>query len=157
MSDLERKSADMTEKMAQLCDLLRTSRRLTEARNSEGERTADLTIQMRRLQGRFGSTGRQNRMLKDQVQSHLDKLQSRRADDRQQSSYAVNSTTRLQHTSVITDDTVRIIAFLNSETFHAGACLSEKNFGDRSATVEGHNLETEALRVEVKGYLGMKW
>ena len=96
-------------------------------------------------------------MLKDQVQSHLDKLQSRRADDRQQSSYAVNATTRLQHTSVITDDTVRIIAFLNSETFHAGACLSEKNFGDRSATVEGHNLETEALRVEVKGYLGMKW
>ena len=128
-----------------------------EARNSEAERTADLTNQMRRLHDRFGSTERQNRMLKDQVQSHLDKLQSRRADDRQQSSYAVNSTTRLKHTSVITDDTVRIIAFLNSETFHAGACLSEKNFGDRSATVEGHNLETEALRVQVKGYLGMKW
>ena len=46
--------------MAQLCeDLLRTSRRLTEARNSEAERTADLTNQMRRLHDRFGSTERQ--------------------------------------------------------------------------------------------------
>ena len=93
-------------------------------------------------------------MLKDQVQSHLDKLQSRRADDRQRSSYTVNSTIRLKHTGVITADTVRTIAFLNSETFHAAACLSEKNFGDRSATVERHNLETEALRAKVKEYLG---
>ena len=47
-----------------------------------------------------------------------------------------------------------IVAFLDSETFHAAPCLSDKNFGDRSAMVEGHNLETEALRVKVKEYLG---
>ena len=93
-------------------------------------------------------------MLKDQLQSHLDELHSRRADDRQRSPYAVNSTTRQKHTSVITDDAVRIVALLNSEIFQAAACLSDKNFGDRSATVEGHNLETEALRVKVKEYLG---
>ena len=33
------------------------------------------------------------------------------------------------------------------------ACLSDKNFDDRSATVEGHNLETEALLVKMKEYL----
>ena len=93
-------------------------------------------------------------MLKDQLQSHLDELQSRRADDRQRSSYAANSITRLKHTSVIRDDAVRIVALLNSEIFQAAASLSDKNFGDRSATVEGHNLVTEALRVKVKEYLG---
>jgi predicted nucleic acid-binding Zn-ribbon protein len=155
VSDLEWESADMKEQMAQLReDLLRTSRRLVEARNGEAEKTAELTNQMRRLHDRFGSTERQNRMLKDQLQSHLDELQSRRADDRQRSSYAVNSSTRLKHTSVITDDAVRIVALLNSEIFQAAACLSDKNFGDRSATVEGHNLEIEALRVKVKEYLG---
>ncbi|EDR07696.1 smc-domain containing protein [Laccaria bicolor S238N-H82] len=155
VSDLEWDSADMKEQMAQLReDLLRTSRRLVEARNGEAEKTTELTNQMRRLHDRFGSTERQNRMLKDQLQSHLDELQSRRADDRQPSSYAVNSATRLKHTSVVTDDAVRIVALLNSEIFQAAACLSDKDFGDRSATVEGHNLEVEALRVKVKEYLG---
>ena len=155
VSDLEWESADMKEQMAQLReDLLRTSRRHVEARNGEAEKTAELTNQMRRLHDRFGSTERQNRMLKDQLQSHLDELQSRRVDDRQRSSYGVNPTTRLKHTSVITDDAVRIIALLNSEIFQAAACLSDKNFGDRSATVEGHDLEREALRVKVKEYLG---
>jgi len=155
VSDLEWESADMKEQLAQLReDLLRTSRRHVEARNSEEEKTAELTDQMRRLHDRFGSTERQNRMLKDQLQSHLDELQSRRADDRQLPSYDANSTTRLKHTSVITDDAVGIIALLNSEIFQAAACLSDKNFGDRSAAVEGHNVEIEALRVNVKEYLG---
>jgi len=154
-SDLEWESVDMKEQLAQLReDLLRTSRRHVEARNSEEEKTAELTNQMRRLHDRFGSTERQNRMLKDQLQSHLDELQSRRADGSQRSSYAVNSTTRLKHTSVITDDAVGIVALLNSEIFQAAACLSDKNFGDRSATIEGHNVEIEALRVNVKEYLG---
>ena len=80
----------------------------------------------------------------------LDELQSRPADDRQRSTYAVDSTTWLKRTSVITDDAVRIVALLNMEIFQAAACLSDKNFGD---TVEGHNLETEALLVKMKEYL----
>ena len=155
VSDLEWESAEMREQWAQLReDLLRTSRSHEEARNSEAEKTAKLSNQMRRLHDGFGSKERQNRMLKDQLQSHLDELQSRRTDDRQRSSHAVNSTTRLKHMSVIRDDAVRIVALLNSEIFQAAASLSDKNFGDRSATVEGHNLETEALRVKVKEYLG---
>ncbi|EDR06453.1 uncharacterized protein LACBIDRAFT_300148 [Laccaria bicolor S238N-H82] len=155
VSDLEGESTDMKAQLAQLReDLLHTSRRHVEARNSEAEKTAELTNQMRRLHDRFGSTERQNRMLKDQLHSHLDELQSRRTDDRQRSSVAVNSTTRLKHMSVIRDDAVRIVALLNSEIFQAAASLSDKNFGDRSATIEGHNLETEALQVKVKEYLG---
>jgi hypothetical protein len=108
-------------------------------------KTAELANQMRQLHDRFGSTERQNRMLKDQRQSHLEELQSRRgSEDKQQSSYAVNSITPQKHMSVITDGAVRIVALLNSE----------KKSGDRSATVEGHNLETKALRVKVKVYLG---
>ena len=40
------------------------------------------------------------------------------------------------------------------EIFQAAACLSDKMFGDRSATVGAHNLETEALVVKMKEYLG---
>ena len=87
--------------------------------------------------------------MKDQLQSHLDELQSRPVDDRQRSAYAVDSTTLLKHASVITDDAVRIVALLNMEIFQAAACLSDKNFGDRSTTVEGHNLETESLLVKI--------
>ena len=89
-------------------------------------------------------------MLKDQLQSHLDELQSRPIDDSQRSSYAVDSTTGLKHTSVITDDAVCIVALLNMEIFQPAAWI----FGDRSTTVEGHNLETEALLVKMKEYLG---
>ena len=100
VSDLEWK-----EQLAQLReDLLRTRRILGEVENGETEKTAELTDQMRRLHDRFGSTERQNRMLKYQLQSHLDKLQSRPVDDSQRSSYAVDSTTLLKHASVITDD-----------------------------------------------------
>ena len=91
--------------------------------------------------------------MRDQLQSHLDALQSRPVDDRQRCSYAVDSATWLKHTSVIPDDVVRIIALLKMEIFQAAACLSDKNFGDRSTTVEGHNLETEAFLVKMKEYL----
>ncbi|EDQ99167.1 uncharacterized protein LACBIDRAFT_335288 [Laccaria bicolor S238N-H82] len=37
----------------------------------------------------------------------------------------------------------RIAALLSVEIFQATACLPDKNSGDRSAKVEGHNLETE--------------
>ena len=75
VSDLEWESADMKEQLAQLReDLPRTSRRLVEARNSEAEKTAKLTNQLRQLHDTFGSTERQNRMLKDQLQSHQDEL-----------------------------------------------------------------------------------
>ena len=77
MSDVEWK-----EQLAQLReDLLRTSSRLVEARNGETEKAAERTDEMRRLHDRFGSTERQNRMLKDQLQSHLVELQSRPVDD----------------------------------------------------------------------------
>ena len=79
--------------------------------------------------------------MKDQLQSHLDELQSRPIDDGQRSSYAVDSTTGLKHTSVITDDAVRIVALLNMEIFQAAACLSDKNFGDSDA-------RTSQMRVE---------
>ena len=63
VSDLESK-----EQLAQLReDLFRTSSRLVEARNGETEKTAELTDQMRRLHDGFGSTERQNRMLKGQL------------------------------------------------------------------------------------------
>ena len=88
MSDLEWK-----EQLSQLReDLIRTSRRLVEVRNGETKKAAELTDQMRRLHDKFGSTTeRQNRMLKDQLQSHLDELQSRPVDDRYRPSYAVDS------------------------------------------------------------------
>ena len=88
-------------------------------------------------------------MLKGQLQLHLAELQSHRVDDGQRSSYPVNSTTGLKHTSVITDDAVRIVALLNMEIFQVApsSCLSDKNIGDRSTAVEGRNLETEALLV----------
>ena len=81
----------------------------------------------------------------------LDELKSRRVDDRQRSSYAVDSTTLLKHTCVITNDAVRIVALLNMETFEAAACLSDKNSGDMFTTVEGHNVDTEVLLVKLKG------
>ena len=98
---------------------------------------------MRRLHDRFGSTKRQNRRTSS----------GRPVDDGQRSSYAVavDSTTGLKHTSIITDDAVCIVALLNMEIFQAAACLTDKNFGDRSATVEGHNVETEVLLVKLKG------
>ena len=83
----------------------------------------------------------------------MDELQSRPVDDRQRSSYAVDYTTLLKHTSVITVDMVCVIAVLNMQIFQAAASLSDKNFGDTSTTVEGHNLETEALVVKMKEYL----
>ena len=90
-----------------------------------------------------------------ELQSHLYELQSHPVDDRQRSSYAVDSATWLKHTSVITDDAVCIVAMLNNmEIFQPAACLSDKNFGDRSAMVEGHNVETEALLEKMKEYLG---
>ena len=82
---------------------------------------------------------------------HLDELQSPPVDDSQRSSYAVDYITWLKHTSVITDDAVGIVALLNMKIFQAAACLSDKNFGDMSTTVVGHNLETEALLVKMKG------
>ena len=81
MNDLEWK-----EQLAQLSEDLRTNSRLVEARNDETEKTAELTEQMRRLHDRFGSTERQIKG------AALDELQSRRVDDRQRSSYAVDST-----------------------------------------------------------------
>lgn len=97
----------MKEHMAQLNeDLLRPSGRLVEARNGEAEKTTELASQMRRLHDRVGWTERQNWMLNDRLQSHLDELQSHGADDRQRSSYAIDSTTWLKHTSVISDDAV---------------------------------------------------
>ena len=60
----------------------------------------------------------------------------------------------MKHTSVITNDAVRIVASLNMERFQVAACLSDKNFGDRFATVEGHDLKTKALLVNMKEYLG---
>ena len=113
MSDLEWKK-----QLAQLREkLLRTSSRLVEVRNSETERTAKLTDQMRLLHDRVGSTERQ-------IEGPaLDELQSRRVDDRQRPSYAVDSTAWLKHTSVITNDAVRIVALLNMEIFQAAACF----------------------------------
>ena len=115
VNDLEWK-----EQLAQLSEDLRTNSRLVEARNDETEKTAELTEQMRRLHDRFGSTERQIKG------AALDELQSRRVDDRQRSSYAVDSTTWLKHTSVITDDLVRIVALLNMEIFQAATYLSGK-------------------------------
>ena len=63
----------------------------------------------------------------------------------------------MKHTSVITDHTLRIVALLNMEIFQAAACLTDKNFGDRSATVEGQNLEKEVLSVKMKEYLEWNW
>ena len=88
--------------------------------------------------------------IKDQLQLHLDELQSPPVDDSQWSSYVVDYITWLKH-SVITDDAVGIVALLNMKIFQAAPCLSDKNFGDMSTTVEGHNLETEALLVKMKG------
>ena len=59
----------------------------------------------------------------------------------------------MKDTSVITDNTVRIIALLNMEIFQAAACLSDKMFGDRSATVGAQNSESEALVVKMKEYI----
>ena len=93
-------------------------------------------------------------MLKDQLQLYLDKLQSRRVDNRQQSSYAVDSTTRLKHMSVITDNAVCIVTLLNAEIFQAAAtCLSDKHLVERSNMVKGHKLEKEVLLVKMKEYL----
>ena len=87
VSDVEWK-----EQLAQLReDLLRTSSSLVEVRNGETKKAAELTDQMRRLQSPI--------------------------DDRQRSSYAVVSTTRLKHMSVITDDAVRILTLLNMKVF----------------------------------------
>ena len=65
---------------------------------------------MRRLHDGFVSTEWQNRMLKDQLQLYLDKLQSCQVDNRQRSSYTVDSTTRLKQTSIITDNAVCMVA-----------------------------------------------
>ena len=46
-----------------------------------------------------------------------------------------------------------MVSLLNMEILQVAACLSDKNFEDRSTTVEGHNLETEALLVKMKEYL----